>query len=154
MQDEANDLVRGEIVAAAIHAADAVSVAVGDQAEVVGMLFEEGGTARVIRLDWLRVDPAKEHVVPAVQRGDLARRAGQQFFKAARGYAEQGVVRKAQPGLGDELEVHELLQCGVMGRTDVGDPDLLFFHGVRQSFGSDRIPVQETLDRLTGGWLR
>ena len=60
-------LVRGEIVAAAVHAADAVGVAVGHQANVVRMLLQKGRAAPVILLDRLRVDAAEQRVVLAVQ---------------------------------------------------------------------------------------
>ena len=52
--------------------------------------------ARVILLDRLGIDAAEHHVVLAVQRGDLAGRARQQLFKAARADAEQGVVGETQ----------------------------------------------------------
>lgn len=38
-QQEADDLVRGERIAASVHAADAVGVAVGHKAEVVRVLL-------------------------------------------------------------------------------------------------------------------
>ena len=75
----------------------------------------------------------------AVQRRDSAGRAGEQFLEAARAHAEEGLMGKAQPGLGDELEIHQPLQGGVVGGANVLDPDLLRLDSLGQSFGSDRV---------------
>ena len=63
MQQQADELVGGEIIAAAIHAADAVGVAIGDEAKVVRMLLEKRRAAPVVLLDRLRVDAAEQRVV-------------------------------------------------------------------------------------------
>ena len=78
--------------------------------------------------------PPKSASCCAVQRRHFAGRARQQLLEAARADAEQRFVRKPQPGLRDELEIHQPLQRGVMGGPDVLDPDLLRFDGVGQGF--------------------
>ena len=75
MQQQANDLVRCERVAAAVHAAHAVGVAIGHKADVVRMAAEKFSAARVIFVNRLGIDAAEQHVVLPVERGDLAGRA-------------------------------------------------------------------------------
>ena len=96
MQQQANDLVRREGVAVAVHAADAVGVAVRHEAEVMRMRPQEFLARPVIFLDGFRVDAAEQHVVARIERGDFARRAGEQLLETARADAEQRVVGETQ----------------------------------------------------------
>ena len=96
MQQQANKLVRRQIIAVAVHAADAVGVAVGHKADVVRMLPQERLAARVILNNRLGIDAAEQDVMPPVERCDFAGRAGKNCFKTTRADAEQRVVREAQ----------------------------------------------------------
>ena len=96
MQQQANELVRGQIITPAIHAAHAVSVAIGDEANVVRVLFEKGRTAPVVLLNRLRVNAPEKDIVLAVQRRHSASRAGQQFLEAARAHAKEGLMGETQ----------------------------------------------------------
>ena len=59
MQQQANDLVRREIIATTVHAADAIGVAVGHQANVVRMRAEKFLAVCVIFLNRLGIDAAE-----------------------------------------------------------------------------------------------
>ena len=153
MQQQANELVGGEIIAAAIHAADAVGVAIGDEANVVGVLLKKRRAAPVVLSDGLRVNAAEKDVVLGVQSRYPAGGAGEQFFEAAGANAEEGIMGKAEPGLGDELEVHEPFDSSIVGGPDVLDYDLPGSDRVGQGNGPDRLLIQELLPR-PGTWQR
>jgi hypothetical protein len=97
MQQQANDLVGSEVVAAAIHPADPVRIAIRHQANVVRVLPKKRRTAPVVLLDRLRINAAEKHIVAAVQRRHFAGRARQQFLEATGPHAEQRLVRKSKP---------------------------------------------------------
>ena len=130
VQQQANELVGGEIIASSVHATHAVGVAIRHEANVVWVLLEERRAARIVLFHRFRIDAAEKHVVLAVQRRHSASRAREQFLEATRAHAEQRLVCKPQLGFGDELEVHEPFQCGEVGGPDVLDPDLLGFDPV------------------------
>ena len=150
MQQQANKLVGGEIIAVAIHAAHAVCVAVRHQADIMRVFLKKCGAAPVVLLHRFRVNAAEHHVVLAVQRRHSASRARQQFLEAARTHAEQRLVGKPQLGFGDELEVHEPFQGGVVGGPDILDSDLFRLDTVSHGLGPDRVLIQELLHRLAG----
>ena len=60
---------------------------------------------------------------------------------------------KAEPGLGDELEVHQLLDGRVVGGPDVLDADPPGFDGVGQGLGLTGLAIQELLHGH-GRWRR
>ena len=81
MQQQANQLVRRKRISAAIHAANAVGVAIRDQTNIVRMLFEISGTERVIFRESARGYAAEQRIVRAVQRGHPASGARQKRSK-------------------------------------------------------------------------
>ena len=110
MEQQADNLVGGEGVAPAVHAADPVGITVGGEAKVGGLFLQCRPAASVVALDGLGVETAEVGIVFAVEGPDPAVGAFQQFFKAARPYPEQRLVGKVQPGLGDEFEVDHALE--------------------------------------------
>ena len=96
MQQQADELVRRQIIAPAIHAADPVSVAIGHQTDVVRMFFEKRLAARIILHNRLGIDAAKKSVVLPVERGDLAGGAGEQLLETPGAHAEERVVRETE----------------------------------------------------------
>ena len=96
MQQQANDLVCRQRVAVAVHAANAIGIAVGHEANVVRMSAEELPAAPVICDDRFGIDAAKQHVMLRIERRDLAGRARQQLFEAAGADTKQSVVGETQ----------------------------------------------------------
>ena len=148
MQQQADDLVRCQIIAATVHAADPVGVAIGHQADVVRMFFEKRLAARIILQDRLGIDAAKKRVVIAIERGDLAGGAGEQLLETTRAHAKERVMRETQSRFRDELEVHQFFERGVMRRSDIGDLYPAIFDGVGQRQVFDRMAAQEAFNRL------
>ncbi len=140
--------MRGKITASAIHAAHAVRVTVRHKADVVRIFFKKRLALRVIFLDRFGIDAAEQHIMRAVERRDLAGRAGEQLFKAARAHAEQRIVRETQFRFRDELEVRQFFQRGVMRRAHIGDLDLAGLAGLGDRSGLDWVTVEKTFDRL------
>ena len=96
MQQQADDLVRGQIIAVAVHAAHPVGVTIGHQANVMRMFFEKRLAARIILFNRFGIDAAKQRVMIAVQGGDPAGGAGEQLLKTTRADAEQCVVSESE----------------------------------------------------------
>ena len=119
MQQQRNDLLVGHGSAAAIHGADAVGIAVGDQTKVMWMAAELRAAQGIIFRQRFGAEAAEEHIVSAIERGDRAIRSGEQRFKHARADTEQRIVGDTQFGSGDQLEIHQALDGGKVCRTDV-----------------------------------
>ena len=89
MEQQANDLVGGQRMAAAVHSANAVGVAVGHETEIVRMLFQIGGASSVIERDGLGIDSAeiRDRALPfrVVTRQVVPR---EQIIETARAHAE------------------------------------------------------------------
>ena len=84
MQQQADDLVRGKIIAAAIHAANAVGIAVRHEADVVRMLAQIFLARSVIFLDRFGIDAAEHDIMRAIERGDFAGRAAPAIVQSSR----------------------------------------------------------------------
>ena len=108
-QQKANDLMGGQITAATIHAADAVGIAIGHEANVVRMTAQIFLGRPIILEDGFRIDAAEENIVLCIERGDAAVGSCKNLFEASRADAEERVMGKAQFRFGDEFEIHELL---------------------------------------------
>src|SRR5262245_54453943 len=98
VEQQANNLVGGQRIAAAIHAANAVGIAVCDEANIVWMFSQIGLAAGVVFLDGFWIDAAEENVVRPVQCRNAAGSASQQLFEATGAHSEQRLVREAEPG--------------------------------------------------------
>ena len=85
MQKQTNKLMRRKIIAAAIHAANAVSVAIGDKTNVLRMFTQVSLTAAVILLDRFGIDAAEERIVCGIQGGDFATGAGEHLLGSCAG---------------------------------------------------------------------
>src|SRR4051812_45116473 len=146
MKQKANELMGAQVVASAIHAADAVRITIGDEANIMRVFFQVSRAASIVLLDRLWIDAAEERIMLAVQRGNFAGRARQQLFEATRSHSKQRFVRKLQLRFRDQLEVHQLLQRRIMGRT--------YITGLNRStdsvYRANRVPIQETFNRLAG----
>jgi hypothetical protein len=59
-QQQTDQDVRREILAMPIHAADAIGVAIGDEAKIMRMLLEKSLTATVVRFDGFGIDAAEQ----------------------------------------------------------------------------------------------
>jgi hypothetical protein len=71
---------------------------------------------------------------------------GEQLFEAACAYAKEGIMGKAKVRPGDEPEVHEPLDSGIVGWPDVLDLDLPGFDSVDQGYGPKLLSIQKLLD--------
>src|SRR5258707_14841386 len=137
-----------QIISASVHAADAVSITIGDETDIVRMFFKEGRAARIILFNWLRIDATKKRIMGRVQSSDSAGRSRQQLFKATCADAEQGLMCEAKFRFGDQLEVHQLFKCRKMSRAHILDFDSRVLR--RRVPARYSVAVQATLDCLTG----
>ena len=142
-------MVSAEIIATTIHAADAVRIAIGYEADVVRMFLQKCGTASIILFDRFGINATEQDVVLAVQGGNFARSSAQQFLEASGANAEKGFMGEPELGFGDEFEIDELFQRVIMRRADIFDRDLITFRR-GQSNAFDRIAVKKRFNRLTG----
>ena len=151
MQQQADDLVRGEVIAAPVHPAHPIGIAIRHQTDIVRMLFQISLAPRVILFNRFGVDAAEQDVVGAIERGDLAGGAGQQLLKAARAHTKQGVMRKTQLRFRNQVEIHEFFKRRVMRRTDVDTTDQARLDRIDKRQGPDGVTVQPAFDSTAGG---
>src|SRR5262245_57473656 len=95
VEQKTNQLMGRKRIPASIHAADAVGVAIGHQANIVRMFAEIGRAGGVVLRDRLRIDAAEQRIVLGIKRRDLARGTREQFSKATSADSEQSIVREA-----------------------------------------------------------
>ena len=96
MQQQADDLVGREHLAPAVHAANAVGIAIRHQTNIMRMPAKIFLAARVIFVNRFGIDAAKQHIVLRVQRGHLAGRAREQLFETPGADAKQCIVGETQ----------------------------------------------------------
>ena len=150
MKQQANDLVGCQRVAAAVHSPDAVRVTVCHEAEIVRVPAQIRGTRAIVVNDRLGVDAAKKRVMLRVERGDFALGPAEDLFKRPGADAEQGIMCEAQPGVGDQVEVHELPNRPSVRRMQVLDANQTPALGQAQVERLHRLGIEQRLNCLAG----
>ena len=129
VDQQADQLMRGKSATVAIHATNTISISVGDETDIVRMLAKKLLGRAVILLDGLGIDAAKERIVFCIQRRDAARRPGEQLLETTGPDTKERVMGKLQFRLGDQFEVHQAFDGGVMLGTDVGQVKTILLGG-------------------------
>ncbi len=104
MQQQANQLMRGKIIAAPIHAANAVGIAIRHETNIMRMLAQIRLALGIVFFNRFGIDTAKQNIMLCVKRRDFAGRSGQQLFKATRADTKQCFMRKTKFDLAMSLK--------------------------------------------------
>ena len=110
LQRQGEDLVRVDEVAALVHGADAVRVAVGRHAEVAHARADGGGQRAEILGDRLGMDAAEAGIHLAADLGHLAARSLQKGFDHAAARSVHGIHDKALRVFGDDIRIDQRAQ--------------------------------------------
>ena len=97
--------------------------------------------------------PAKKRIVRRVQRRHFATGPRQQVVETSGAHSEQRIVREAEAGPGNQLEIHQTFDRCVMGRADVFDADSLVFERILQREAANRSLIEPGLHALTNNRL-
>ncbi len=119
LEQKANNLVRGERVTPAVHPANAVGIAIGDQTKIYRLAPKRLRGGRVVARDGLGVDATKVRIMRAIEGGDFAIGALQQFLEAPCPNSKQRLVPKTQTAFGDEFEIYQLPQGPIIARANI-----------------------------------
>ena len=136
LQRQGEDLMRIDEVAALVHGADAVRVAVGHHAEVAHPRADGGGQRAEIPGDRLRVDAAEAGIHLAADLGHLAARSLQKGFDHAAARSVHGIHDKALRVFGDHIRIDQRAQMIEVRRQrvelldQVGFACLLIIHEI------------------------
>jgi hypothetical protein len=104
-QQEANDLMRRQELAITHHAANAISIAIGDQAEIRPLALEFALTVNVIPFNGFGVKPAKIGIMVRVKCADGALCALKYLIETTGTHTEQRFMSKMKFGFLDQIKI-------------------------------------------------
>ena len=104
-QQEANDLMRRQELAITHHAANAISIAIGDQAEIRPLALEFALTVNVIPFNGFGVKPAKIGIMVRVKCADGALCALKYLIETTGTHTEQRFMGKMKFGFLDQIKI-------------------------------------------------
>src|SRR5262249_23487423 len=96
VQQQANDLVRAQRSAVAVHGTDTVRISIRDEADVMRMFSQKRGAAYIIMGNGLGVYPSEKWVMLSVQRSNFACSSREQLFEACRADSKKSFMGKPQ----------------------------------------------------------